>query len=200
MPTTLGIGSLVLGGVLLLISVVGGRFKIFGAEVAGEAGKSGRLFAGVVGILLLVLAFAIPIANEAASRAEAEPLSSPRPSKGATDASESVAVHAALTAPLPGTVCGQGRSAFEASNECYKSYRAGDIRGAETACNEGLVKARCAKDHKVEGMILFNLGLCAETRADWPTARALYKESLAARPNEAVERRLNSVELRLQAP
>jgi len=46
MPTTLDIAFIVLGGVLLLVSVVGGRFKLFGAEVAGEAGRIGRLMAG----------------------------------------------------------------------------------------------------------------------------------------------------------
>ncbi|HEX4133754.1 MAG TPA: hypothetical protein VHY84_03955 [Bryobacteraceae bacterium] len=57
MPQSIAIGLLVLGGVLLLIAILGGNFKIFGAEI-GEKISSGpiRLLAGVLGIAFIFLA------------------------------------------------------------------------------------------------------------------------------------------------
>jgi hypothetical protein len=57
MPASLTIGAFVLGGVLLLIAVLRGGFKLFGAEVSGTAGGGGRLIAFITGIVLLVTAF-----------------------------------------------------------------------------------------------------------------------------------------------
>lgn len=59
MPQTLAIGAFVLGAVLLLIAVLKGGFKIFGAEVSSSAGTGGRVIAGVLGLLLLVVGFAL---------------------------------------------------------------------------------------------------------------------------------------------
>jgi len=53
MPQNLRTAAFVLGAVLLLIAVVGGRFKIFGAEVSGEAATIGRLFSAVLGVALV---------------------------------------------------------------------------------------------------------------------------------------------------
>ena len=58
MPPTLSIGAFVLGGVLLLISLLrGGGFKLFGAEVTGSAGGFGRLIAFMAGVVLIVTGF-----------------------------------------------------------------------------------------------------------------------------------------------
>jgi len=46
--------AFVLGAVLLLIALVGGRFKLFGAEVSEAVGGTGRAIAGVMGIALIV--------------------------------------------------------------------------------------------------------------------------------------------------
>ena len=54
MPQTLAIGALVLSAVLILIAVLGGRFKIFGVEIQGTSGRVGRIIAGFVGLLILV--------------------------------------------------------------------------------------------------------------------------------------------------
>ena len=59
MPQTLAIGAFVLGAVLLLIAVLKGGFKIFGAEVSSSAGTGGRLVAGVLGLVLIVVGFAL---------------------------------------------------------------------------------------------------------------------------------------------
>src|SRR6516162_7913373 len=57
MPQSISIGLLVLGGVLLLVAIIGGNFKIFGAEVS-ERISSGplRVFAGLLGIFFVFLA------------------------------------------------------------------------------------------------------------------------------------------------
>jgi hypothetical protein len=57
MPSNLAIGAFVLGAVLLLISVVKGGFKLFGAEVSGSAGGAGRFIAFVAGVVLIVTGF-----------------------------------------------------------------------------------------------------------------------------------------------
>jgi len=57
MPPNLSIGAFVLGGVLLLLSVVSGGFKLFGAEVTGSAGRTGRVVAFMAGVVLIVTGF-----------------------------------------------------------------------------------------------------------------------------------------------
>ena len=57
MPQSLAIGAFVLGAVLLLISLLSGGFKIFGAEVSGTTGATGRLVAFVMGVILLIVGF-----------------------------------------------------------------------------------------------------------------------------------------------
>lgn len=58
MPQSLAIGAFVLGAVLLLIALLGGGFKIFGAEVStGGTGKVGRVLAFVIGLALLGVGF-----------------------------------------------------------------------------------------------------------------------------------------------
>jgi hypothetical protein len=56
-PPTLSIGAFVLGGVLLLLSVVRGGFKIFGAEVKETAGGIARVVAFLAGVILIVTGF-----------------------------------------------------------------------------------------------------------------------------------------------
>jgi hypothetical protein len=58
MPANLAIAAFVFGAVLLLIALVGGGFKVFGAEVAEKAaGPSTRWASGVLGGSLLAVAF-----------------------------------------------------------------------------------------------------------------------------------------------
>jgi hypothetical protein len=186
MPSSLGIGALVLAAVLLLVCLLGGRFKIFGAEVSGQAGGSARIFAGLVGLALLVIAFTgfTPLTATPGDKADTE--------------TSTTSTSVVSPIPKPSAECPGGRAALDASNECYRAYKAGEISKAEVACNEGLIKARCTRNRNVEGMILFNLGLCAESRADWTGAASLYKNSLAVRPNDLVQRRLNTIQLRIR--
>jgi hypothetical protein len=55
MPSSVAIAAFVLGGVLLLVAVVGGKFKLFGAEVSGAANNPGRWVAGLLGCCLTVV-------------------------------------------------------------------------------------------------------------------------------------------------
>jgi len=52
-PQSITIAAFVFGAVLLLIAILRGSFKIFGAEVAGTAGGFGRAFAGLLGVVLI---------------------------------------------------------------------------------------------------------------------------------------------------
>lgn len=54
-PQSITIAAFVFGAVLLLIALLGGGFKIFGAEVSGKAGAFGRPVAGITGMVLLMV-------------------------------------------------------------------------------------------------------------------------------------------------
>ena len=53
MPENITIAAFVSGAVMLLIAIIGGNFKIFGAEVSAMAGPSGRTFAGIAGAIFI---------------------------------------------------------------------------------------------------------------------------------------------------
>ena len=61
MPQSTAIAAMILGGVLLLIAILGGNFKIFGAEI-GEKVSGGplRFLAGMIGITLVLVAIKTP--------------------------------------------------------------------------------------------------------------------------------------------
>lgn len=72
MPSSLAIAAFVLGAVLLLVALLKGGFKIFGAEVSGTAGAGGRIFAFVAGLVLLGVGLSYEQA-ESSSRPAPEP-------------------------------------------------------------------------------------------------------------------------------
>jgi hypothetical protein len=53
MPQTITIAAFVFGAVLVLIALIGGRFKIFGAEVSEVVGRTARVIAAVAGIVFI---------------------------------------------------------------------------------------------------------------------------------------------------
>jgi hypothetical protein len=53
MPQTITIAAFVFGAVLLLIALLGGGFKIFGAEVPEKVGRTARVVAAVAGIVFI---------------------------------------------------------------------------------------------------------------------------------------------------
>lgn len=54
MPQGITIAAFVLGSVFLLLALVGGGFKIFGAEISGKIGPLARAAAGVLGSILVL--------------------------------------------------------------------------------------------------------------------------------------------------
>ena len=73
MPQSITIAAFVLGAVLLLIALLGGNFKIFGAEVSGSAGQGPRTLAGGLGVLFI----AIGLFGSLGSKSEAEQKGAP---------------------------------------------------------------------------------------------------------------------------
>lgn len=56
MPQSLVIGFLVLGGVLLLVAITGGKFKLFGAEIEGAIpSKTIRVMSGLLGTVFILI-------------------------------------------------------------------------------------------------------------------------------------------------
>jgi len=54
MPQSLDVAAFVFGAILILLSLVVGSFKLFGAEVQGTVGRLGRVVAFVLGLILIV--------------------------------------------------------------------------------------------------------------------------------------------------
>ncbi len=63
MPVSIAIALVVLGAILILIAVLGGRFKIFGADIEGTTGGFGRVIAGVLGLIFIVIAIILNFAG-----------------------------------------------------------------------------------------------------------------------------------------
>jgi tetratricopeptide (TPR) repeat protein len=74
----------------------------------------------------------------------------------------------------------------------WAAFLAGDLQRAEAATAQGLPGARGKPS---EGAALYNLGRIAEQRGDKDEAARRYRESLSARPNAAVEKRLSALGL-----
>jgi len=55
MPNTIQIAAFVLGAVLLLLALVGGQFKIFGAEIQGMVGPWTRVIASMLGVAFVAV-------------------------------------------------------------------------------------------------------------------------------------------------
>jgi hypothetical protein len=71
MPENIAMAVFVFGAVLLLISLLGGGFKIFGAEVTGAVGPTGRIIAGVGGAVVLIVGLFGPRARPSPPGGEA---------------------------------------------------------------------------------------------------------------------------------
>lgn len=95
MPENIRIGAFVLGGIFLLIAILGGNFKIFGAEIASTvSNRSLRFVAFILGTTLLIVTIfpsspgsipgskpsEIPTAQTSPSPSQTSPLPPPLPS------------------------------------------------------------------------------------------------------------------------
>ena len=55
MPESVTVGAFVFGAVLILVGLLGGRFKIFNVEVSGTAGNVSRAIAFALGGVMIIL-------------------------------------------------------------------------------------------------------------------------------------------------
>jgi len=98
MPESLTIAAFVFGAVLILLSLVGGEFKLYGAEVSGKASKFGRVVAFALGVGLIIMGLTrddrpkpASGGNEPAANANTNPVGTTNP----------VATRERLPEPLP---------------------------------------------------------------------------------------------------
>jgi hypothetical protein len=91
MPENIRIGAFVLGGIFLLIAILGGNFKIFGAEIASTvSNRSLRFVAFILGTtLLIVTIFPSPPGSIPGSKPSEIPTSQTSPSPSQTSPSPS---------------------------------------------------------------------------------------------------------------
>ena len=78
-------------------------------------------------------------------------------------------------------------------NQGWVAFQAGDLAAAELATRQGLEGAERAKDDRLRGMALYNLGRIHEARGQRAEAMALYEASVKARPNKTVQARLEGL-------
>ena len=101
MPQNITIAAFVLGAVLLLISLLGGSFKIFAAEISGKVGKFGRIISFVLSIIFisigLIGSFDQPSSQPSSGSAQS---GAPVPSQQAAGAQDSSLDKGSTKAPL----------------------------------------------------------------------------------------------------
>jgi hypothetical protein len=144
MPSSITIAAFVLGGVLFLIAVLGGGFKIFSAEITAKAGTAGRIAAGIGGVALLTVGLVGSLRSPSA--APTVPAAAPSPREAPRPAARAPARTAGETVAGPRDIAGtwsddlgtvyeitqQGdRFSFTASNARMGSFSTGGgtIRG-----------------------------------------------------------------------
>jgi|GEM_PF-6398909 hypothetical protein len=104
MPSTIELALVVLGAILILISVLGGKFKIFGADIEGSTDRFGRIIAFVLGLIFIFIAIvmdysSLPDANQSASQPQtASSSSTGTPALTAIPASTSISASTATPA------------------------------------------------------------------------------------------------------
>lgn len=86
MDDPLNIAVFGFGVILLLIAVLNGQFKIYGAEISGGTGLVGRLVAGILGLVLIL--FGLDRGGFLESPEAAQLQSAPSAAGAASDASD----------------------------------------------------------------------------------------------------------------
>jgi hypothetical protein len=82
MPQGIPIAAFVFSAVLPLIAVLGGKFKIFGAEISGTGGRTGPSFAAVLGTALIVVGLIVALQQGGPSPGPQPPPPGPQPGSG----------------------------------------------------------------------------------------------------------------------
>ena len=93
LPQSIAIAAFVFGAILLLIALLGGGFKLFGAEIEEKAQKWTRVSAGCIGVLFILLGIGQGAGNGGGTPA------APQASSAPSAASVRVAEIAATEAP-----------------------------------------------------------------------------------------------------
>jgi hypothetical protein len=144
MPQSIAIGLLVLGGVLLLVAITGGNFKIFGAEVDSPVSSTPiRFLAGLLGGALILTALVqnkLSASSPSTLPASNQPATSSLPSLGGSgSASGSASSSGANSLPSPQniSVIPQGQPAKQGSDTTFESPSASNSQPLSvTSANE----------------------------------------------------------------
>lgn len=90
MPQNVTLAAFIFGAILVLIAIIGGSFKLFGAEISRTAGKPLRIVSGAMGAILIVVGLLNPIARSSAPS-----------SSGTVQNRSGITLPAPTAAPLP---------------------------------------------------------------------------------------------------
>ena len=118
MPASLPLAIFIFGAALLFIGLLGGSFKLFGAEVAGTVGPRVRVAALVLGVVFIILGMVSE--NRAPTTA---PVAAPR-----TESAEPATLRTtSLPAPAPAPVLGDLTGIWnDEVGTVYQVWQSGD--------------------------------------------------------------------------
>ena len=111
-------------------------------------------------------------------------------------ATEPEAPTPAPTSNTPPPTADETKTAGKRCNEGWSHFRAGELAAAKLEIDAALAVLERAEDpagKRSLGACLYNRGRIAEQEGDLAGARELYQRSLAARPNDTVQERLDSL-------
>jgi hypothetical protein len=121
----------------------------------------------------------------------------PLPSPVESSALEPSVPEPSPTAPsLPPASADEAATAGKRCNEGWSKFKAGELAAAKLDVDAALTVLERARDEKGSrslGACLYNRGRIAEQEGQIVEARELYRRSLAARPNDTVSARLDSL-------
>jgi len=123
MPQSIMIGLLVLGGVLLLVAITGGQFKIFVAEVDTPVSNAPvRIISGILGLTFIAVALVLnkPAAPSAAQTSASNPATAASPSSPSSSTASGV---------------GSGSTSSNGSNGSSSVDRPAPVAGRKTTAD-----------------------------------------------------------------
>jgi len=128
MPPTLAVGLIVLGGVLLLVSIIGGKFKIFGAEVTETISNwQLRLLAGVLGIVFVLTAVFQPSLTLSGAKSGGSPDTLPKVQRSVAESP----VKPAITTERPKLIPPQQKNSDTATKASEAARKPGAVVSEE---------------------------------------------------------------------
>ena len=144
MPESVAIGLIVLGGVLLLVALVGGKFKLFGAEVESTPSRVSRFAAFLLGCVCLLAG--IGLSSQTADpppSPEPEPVPTPAPAPAPTPASTPIAFEPASLPDLAGIWHdGSGTGVQITQQGARLHFEAANFLNGRQVVGEGVLRGR----------------------------------------------------------